>query len=60
VVVLNLLRFRKVADYSASPELAPSAPTSGAEAYERNIAHTLPCLRESGVDLIFLGEGDLI
>lgn len=30
VVMLNLLRFRAVADYSATPELAPAAPISGA------------------------------
>ena len=57
VVMLNLLRFRAVADYAASPELAPAAPISGAEAYERYIAHTLPLLRNSGGDVMFLGEG---
>jgi len=31
VVVLNLLRFRVTADYSASPELAPPAPITAAE-----------------------------
>ena len=29
VVMLNLLRFRDVADYSANPELMPSGPISG-------------------------------
>ena len=57
VVMLNLLRFREVADYSASPELAPENPVSGAEAYDRYIAHTLPYLRKSGGDLLFMGEG---
>jgi hypothetical protein len=57
VVMLNLLRFRKVADYSASPELAPATPISGAEAYDRYVALTLPYLKESGGDLMFLGEG---
>ena len=57
VVMLNLLRFRTVADYSASPDLAPEAPISGAEAYDRYIAHTLPHLRKSGGDVIFLGAG---
>jgi uncharacterized protein (DUF1330 family) len=57
VVMLNLLRFRKVADYSRSPELAPNRPISGAEAYDRYIAHTMPYLRESGGELLFLGEG---
>jgi hypothetical protein len=33
VAMLNLLRFRTVADYSATPELAPAKPISGEEAY---------------------------
>lgn len=40
--MLNLLRFRAAADYSASPELAPETPISGAEAYCRYIAHAMP------------------
>ena len=57
VVMLNLLRFRKIADYSADPELVPAAPISGAAAFDRYVAHTLPYLRESGGALLFLGEG---
>ncbi len=57
VVMLNLLRFRNIADYSASPALAPATPISGAAAYERYIAHTMPYLRKSGGELLFLGEG---
>jgi len=57
VVMLNLLRFREVADYSANPGLAPPEPISGAEAYDRYIAHTLPFLNESGGELLFFGEG---
>jgi hypothetical protein len=57
VVMLNLLRFRPVADYSANPELAPATPISGAQAYDRYIACTLRHLRESGGELLFLGSG---
>lgn len=57
VVMLNLLRLRQVADYAANPELAPAQPISGAEAYDRYIAHTLPYLTQSGGALLFLGEG---
>jgi hypothetical protein len=57
VVMLNLLRLREVADYAAHPELAPERPISGAEAYNRYIAHTLPYLAESGETLLFLGDG---
>ena len=58
VVMLNLLRFRAVADYSATPALAPPAAISGAAAYERYIAHTRHFLREAGGELLFLGAGD--
>ena len=57
VTMLNLLRFREVADYSAHPELAPDEPISGAEAYQKYIDFTLPFLKESGGDLVFLGKG---
>jgi hypothetical protein len=57
IVMLNLLRLRDVADYSASPELAPAQPTSGAEAYDRYVAHTMPFLTASGGALLFLGDG---
>jgi hypothetical protein len=57
VVMLNLLRFRKIADYSATPQLAPEFPISGEQAFQLYIEHTLPYLRESGGDLLFLGTG---
>jgi len=57
VVMLNLLKFRCVADYSGHPELAPAVPIGGAQAFDRYIQHTLPYLRESGGDILFLGAG---
>lgn len=57
VVMLNLLRLREVADYSATPELEPPSPISGAAAFERYIEHTLPFLQESGGELLYLGRG---
>jgi hypothetical protein len=57
VVMLNLLRLRPIADYSATPHLAPAKPITGAAAYDLYIAHTLPLLRKSGGDVIFLGQG---
>ena len=57
VHMLNLLRLRAVADYSSAPELAPDAPISGAEAFRRYIDHTQPYLRDSGGDVVFLGDG---
>ena len=57
VVMLNLLKFRDVADYSGAPELAPGDPISGAEAYDRYIRHTIPHLRKSGGEVLFFGSG---
>jgi hypothetical protein len=57
IVMLNLLRFREVADYSTLPELRPNQPISGAAAFQRYIEHTLPFLRESGGEILFLGTG---
>ncbi len=57
VTMLNLLRFREVADYSVSPELAPTHPLSGHEAYDLYIEHTRPYLMESGGSITFLGDG---
>jgi len=56
-IMLNLLRFRDIADYSQSPELAPASPISGEAAFEKYIEHTLPFLQASGGDLLFLGDG---
>lgn len=57
VVMLNLLRFRDLADYSATLHLAPQEPISGAAAYQLYINHTIPYLQESGGELVFLGKG---
>ncbi|MCU5775268.1 DUF1330 domain-containing protein [Erwiniaceae bacterium BAC15a-03b] len=57
IVMLNLLRFREIADYCANPELAPAKPITGAEAFDRYIQHTRPFLHESGGNLMFLGTG---
>jgi hypothetical protein len=57
IVMLNLLRFRAVADYSAAPDLAPASPITGEAAYRRYIEHTLPFLKQSGGELLFLGQG---
>jgi uncharacterized protein (DUF1330 family) len=57
VTMLNLLRFRDVADYSDSPDLGPDDPISGEEAYAIYSAHTLPHLAAVGGTVVFAGEG---
>ena len=57
IVMLNLLRFRPTADYSAAPALMPGAPISGEKAYRLYMEHTLPFLKASGGELLFYGSG---
>jgi len=57
VVMLNLLKFRPIADYSAAPQLAPKEPISGEQAYRLYVAHTLPFLEASGGKVLFFGRG---
>jgi uncharacterized protein (DUF1330 family) len=57
IIMLNLLRFNKVADYSQTPELAPQQPISGEAAYQLYIQHTLPYLKKSGGEILFVGNG---
>ena len=57
VEMLNLLRFRAVADYSRSPELAPDEPVSGAEAYAEYSRCTIPHLEAAGGEVVWMGSG---
>lgn len=57
VVMLNLLRFKAIADYSETPELAPAEPISGEAAFQLYMEHTLPFLEQSGGSILFLGKG---
>lgn len=57
VVMLNLLRFRSIADYTDFPNLAPGEEISGRDAYQRYIEHTLPFLHGSGGSIVYAGTG---
>ncbi|MFN3475447.1 MAG: DUF1330 domain-containing protein [Blastomonas sp.] len=57
VIMLNLLRFRTMADYTAAPDLAPDEPISGRDAFMRYMEHTLPFLTASGGSVEYLGDG---
>lgn len=57
VVMLNLLKFKNIADYTATPELAPESQISGIEAYKLYMDHTLPFLKEVEGEILFQGEG---
>jgi len=56
VVMLNLLRFKKIADYSDFPNLKTENSISGKAAYQKYIEHTLPYLKKSGGEILFMGE----
>ena len=57
VVMLNLLKFREIADYSNFPNLNPGNTISGQEAYQLYIKHTLPFLHKIGSTILFSGKG---
>lgn len=57
VVMLNLLRFREIADYSKHPELDPGERISGRKAYRKYALHTLPLLEAAGGALLYSGNG---
>ncbi|WP_286264907.1 DUF1330 domain-containing protein [Thalassotalea atypica] len=56
VVMLNLLKFKDIADYSEHPELAPSAEISGKQAYQKYMVHTGPFLQKNGGEVMLLGK----
>ncbi len=58
VTMLNLLRFRSVADYSKSPELESDDPISGEDAYGVYSSLTVPHLEAVGGSVTFMGKGD--
>jgi len=57
VVMLNLLKFNAIADYTQLKELAPANEISGRAAYQLYMNHTLPFLKEAGGEVIFFGKG---
>jgi len=57
VVMLNLLKFRDIADYSQAPDMAPDTPISGAAAYDLYAAGIAPLLAASGGEVLFEGAG---
>lgn len=57
VVMLNLMRFRKIVDYSDAPHLSPDAPISGEAAYRLYMDHAPPFLTKSGGEVLFYESG---
>ncbi|AEP30047.1 DUF1330 domain-containing protein [Brumicola nitratireducens] len=58
VIMLNLLRFKEIADYSQYSDIAPITPITGKEAYQLYIDQTLPFLEKSGGEIMLLGKSE--
>jgi uncharacterized protein (DUF1330 family) len=56
LVMLNLLRFREVADYSAHPDLAADEAISGSEAYQRYGDAAQPHISAAGASIEYLAR----
>jgi len=55
LLMLNLMRFRDVADYVDRPDLMPDIPISGQAAFQLYMDQTLPLLKKTGGDLLLYG-----
>ena len=58
IVMLNLLKFRKVADYSLTPNLEPKESISGKEAYKLYTDKTFSFVRKMEGEVLFYGNCD--
>lgn len=56
VVMLNLLKFKAVADYAGFDKLKPEHDITGKEAYKLYMNYTLASLDKSGGRLLFFGK----
>ncbi|GLR18701.1 DUF1330 domain-containing protein [Portibacter lacus] len=56
VTMLNLLRFKEVADYDGLDEISPAQNISGKEAYDIYMEKTMPFLNAAGSKVIYYGE----
>ena len=56
VVMLNLLRFREIADYTGLEQLAPEESLSGREAYQLYMKYTQPHIEKIGSRVLFYGN----
>ena len=57
ITMLNLMRFRAVADYGDHPDLAPVTPISGEEAYDIYANLTMEHLSGVGGSVLLVGSG---
>lgn len=58
IVMLNLLKFRAIADYSNHEGIKPSGEITGEEAYQLYMDCTLPELEKAGSRIIYYGKSN--
>lgn len=58
IIMLNMLRFNKVADYTGLENIKPHSPISGEQAYQLYMKETLPFIQEAGSELLFYGKSN--
>lgn len=56
ILMLNLLKFKSIADYDNFPMIKPETKITGKEAYHEYMNHTLPFLEEAGGTVLFYGK----
>ncbi len=56
VVMLNLLKFKEVADYSDFPEIKPAVEVSGEKAYRIYMKEASPLIEKAGSKVLFYGK----
>ena len=56
IVMLNLLKFKPIADYTGMEALKPEGEVTGEEAYKLYMQYTRPHLKEAGSRLLFSGS----
>jgi len=58
MIMLNMLQFKEIADYSSIPHLAPNNEISGLQAYRLYMKAVHPLLLKIGSEMIFSGTTD--
>ncbi|MEM9546784.1 MAG: DUF1330 domain-containing protein [Bacteroidota bacterium] len=56
IVMMNLLRFKEIADYSTHPHLKSASTISGKEAYQRYMKAVMPMLAKINSEILFSGK----
>lgn len=56
ICMLNLLKFKEMADYSNHAELAPASPISGQAAYRAYMKAVATLLEQAGAKVLFSGK----